>query len=110
MTPLKMIEEWRKGCTHTQCEPVLPICPECTIALIDAIEFKLNKQEALKKLKIECEFKLEAIKNGNYGLATLALGASCIAQYAQQVSAITHSIKPDPSKKQQDVNINFKNS
>lgn len=40
MTILEMIKEWRKGCS---CGPHNPAnCPDCTAALIDAIERKLR--------------------------------------------------------------------
>lgn len=42
MTILEMIKEWRKGCS---CGPHNPAnCPDCTMALIDAIERKLIGQ------------------------------------------------------------------
>lgn len=44
MTILEMIKEWRRGCS---CGPHNPVnCPDCTTALIDAIESKLIKQNA----------------------------------------------------------------
>ena len=51
MTILEMIEQWRKGCSNTQnythgrtvCEHP-ENCPDCTRALVDAIEAKLNRE------------------------------------------------------------------
>jgi len=42
MTILEMISEWRNGCSCGLYNPA--DCRDCTVALIDAIEKKLNKQ------------------------------------------------------------------
>jgi hypothetical protein len=41
MTPIEMIEEWRRGCS---CAPngAPEECHECTVALIDALERALS--------------------------------------------------------------------
>lgn len=41
MTPLEMIAEWRKGCSNAPTDKP-ELCPECTRALIEALEAKLG--------------------------------------------------------------------
>lgn len=48
MTPLQMIEEWRKSCSCASKEHPEE-CGPCTRGLIEAIERVLRKQEAMKK-------------------------------------------------------------
>lgn len=40
MTPLQMIEEWKRGCSDTE-HGRPEDCPECTRGLIDALERRL---------------------------------------------------------------------
>ena len=44
MTILEMIKEWRRGCSCGLHNPA--DCPDCTTALVDAIENKIIKQNA----------------------------------------------------------------
>ena len=43
-SPLEMIAEWRKGCSVAQIAGQPPeYCPECTLALINALEKALSE-------------------------------------------------------------------
>lgn len=103
MTLLEMIKEWRKGCTNAPNFPVC--CPKCTDALIDAMEFKLNKEAALKKLKHEFEIEMLEIKSRNYGIASVALFVACYAKYAGQARVISRSTNHE--LKSVDINVKF---
>lgn len=81
-----MIEEWRKGCSCALYEPVN--CHECTSALIDAIENKLKKDAAIRKLKVEFQIEMLEIKNNYHGLAIAALSFSCATRFAGRVKEI----------------------
>lgn len=65
MTPLEMIQEWRKGCGNTQfnCAHGPEHCSECTLALIEAIEkWHLGQQRPVIKVKITGEANVEMLK------------------------------------------------
>ena len=70
MTPLELIQEWRKGCGNTQvscahdpCAHGPEHCSECTLALIEAIEkWHLGQQRPVIKVKITGEANVEMLK------------------------------------------------
>ena len=53
MTPIEMIQEWRKGCSNAKRHP--SECQECTVALISSLEAALShaEGEAVGKITID---------------------------------------------------------
>jgi len=84
-----MIKEWRKGCSCARNTPTS--CHECTNALIDAMEDKLIKQDAIKALMDKFEVSMSKIQQGGYGLATFPFSITCAAGYASQLKALCSS-------------------
>lgn len=76
MTPLAMVQEWRKGCSCSPKEHPEE-CLECTRALIDALEPALKKQlaEAQATLARAARLFEEALPKFNWGASALDANA-----------------------------------
>lgn len=90
MTPIAMIQEWRKGCSCSSPEHPEE-CRECTRALLDDLEPALREQQAAMQDALEAAQKLFQLALPKFNWGASALDATAI-QLLNEVPNRVHQV------------------